>query len=44
MRNVFASCSHRLDQSDAHDFRRKFENSGKRLMEELKYGHYIAMC
>lgn len=44
MRNVFLSYSHRLDQSDADDFRRKFGDSGKRLMEELKYGYYIEMC
>ena len=28
MRNVFVSYSHRLDQSDADDFRRKFGDSG----------------
>lgn len=44
MRNVLVSYSYRLDQSDADDFRRKFGDSGKRLMEELKYGYYTAMC
>ena len=29
MRNVFVSYSHRLDQSDADDFRRKFGDSVK---------------
>ena len=35
MRNVFVSYSHRLDQSDADDFRRKFGDS----LENLDIGY-----
>lgn len=34
MRNVFVSYSHRLDQSDADDFRRKFGDSTQKLDED----------
>ena len=43
MRNVFVSYSHRLDQSDADDFRRKFGDSGMvfsdRSLENLDIGY-----
>lgn len=43
MRNVFVSYSHRLDQSDADDFRRKFGDSGivfsDRSLENLDIGY-----
>ena len=43
MRNVFVSYSHRLDQSDADYFRRKFGDSGMvfsdRSLENLDIGY-----
>ena len=43
MRNVFVSYSHRLDQSDADNFRRKFGDSGMvfsdRSLENLDIGY-----
>ena len=43
MRNVFVSYSHRLDQSDADDFRIKFGDSGMvfsdRSLENLDIGY-----
>ena len=43
MRNGFVSYSHRLDQSDADDFRRKFGDSGMvfsdRSLENLDIGY-----
>lgn len=43
MRNVFVSYSHRLDQADADDFRRRFGDSGMvfsdRSLENLDIGY-----